>query len=174
MAASMLEAAAVPRPASNFTITLAGGRAPIQLSQYRGKVIAVEFILTYCSHCQRASRTAEVLYKEFGGQGFQVVAAAINPGGDVVAYSREHQISFPVGTASQETCLSFMQHPMGARLLMPQMAIIDRNFNIVEQHSGDDTAFFGDQEEANLRAVVQRLLKPAGAAPKAAPAKKRT
>jgi hypothetical protein len=165
-------AADIPRDAPDLVVTMPNGRAPIRLSQYKGKVIAVEFILTTCSHCQRASRTSEILYRELGPKGFQVIGAAINPGGDVVAYQRDFNLTFPVGTASQDTCLWFMQHPAMLRLLMPQAAFVDRNFKIVAQHAGD-SPFFGDAEEKNMRELVTKLLGPgAGAAPaKKAPAK---
>jgi thiol-disulfide isomerase/thioredoxin len=138
------------------------GRAPIKLSQYKGKVIALEFILTYCSHCQRASRTSDIIYREYGPKGFQVIAAAINPGGDTVAYARDLNLTFPVGSVSQETCTTFMQHPAMLRLLMPQMAFIDRNFKVAAQYSGD-APFFGETEEKNMRELLDKLLKPAGA-----------
>ena len=163
-ASGLLEAATVPRQAPDILITMPNSLPPLRLSQFKGKVIAVEFILTYCSHCQRASRTTELVYRDYAGQGFQAVAAAINPGGDVVGYKRDHNVTFPVGSVSQDTCMFFMQHMPMARLLLPQVAFVDRNFNIVEQHTGDDAAFFGEAEEKNLRAVVERLLK-APAAP---------
>lgn len=158
-ASGLLEGATVPRQAPDILITMPNSLPPLRLSQFKGKVIAVEFILTYCSHCQRASKTTELIYRDYAGQGFQAVAAAINPGGDVVGYKRDHNVTFPVGSVSQDTCMFFMQHLPMSRLLLPQVAFVDRNFNIVEQHTGDDTAFFGEAEEKNLRAVVERLLK---------------
>ncbi|MBL8177502.1 MAG: TlpA family protein disulfide reductase [Bryobacterales bacterium] len=171
--AGFLQAATLPRPAPDIAINMPNSLPPIRLSQYKGKVIAVEFLLTYCSHCQRASRIAELVYRDYAGQGLMVVGAAINPGGDVAGYKRDHNLSFPVGLVTQDTCMFFMQHLPMARLLFPQVAFIDRNFNIVAQHSGDDAAFFGESEEKNLRALVERLMK-APTAPKKAAAKKKT
>ena len=45
-------AADTARPSPPFTI-LRPGAAPIQLSQYRGKIVALAFIQTTCSHCQQ-------------------------------------------------------------------------------------------------------------------------
>lgn len=170
-AARLLEAATIPRPAPDIVVNMPNSLPPVRLSQFKGKVIAVEFLLTYCSHCQRASRTTELVYRDYAGQGFMAIGAAINPGGDVVGYRRDHNVTFPVGSVSQDTCLFFMQHLPMARLLLPQVAFVDRNFNIVEQHGGDDAAFFGEAEEKNLRNVVERLLKAPAAAK--APSKKK-
>ena len=158
-AGHLLEGATIPRPAPDIAINMPNGLPAVRLSQYKGKIIALEFILTYCSHCQRASKNTELIYRDYAGQGFVALAAAINPGGDVVGYKRDHNISFPVGSVSQDTCMFFMQHMPMSRLLLPQVAFIDRNFNVVEQHSGEDAAFFGEAEEKNMRAVVERLLK---------------
>lgn len=167
-AVGALEGATLPRPAPDLAIEMPHGRPPLKLSTFKGKVIAVEFVLTYCSHCQRASRVTELLYREYGSKGFQPVAAAIDPTGDPVAYARDHNLSFPVGRIKQEQCMEFLQHPMMLRLLMPQIAFIDRNFMIVAQYGGD-SPFFGDNEEKNMREQVEKLLKPA-----ATPARKTT
>lgn len=170
---SLLVAADLPRDAPDLVVMMPGGRSPIRLSQFKGKVVAVEFLLTYCSHCQRASRTSEILYRELGPKGFQVIGAAINPGGDVLAYQRDFGLTFPVGTVTQDTCLWFLQHPAMLRLLMPQAAFIDRNFKIVQQYAGDNP-FFGESEEKNMRDLVTKLLaQGAGAPAKKAPAKKK-
>lgn len=169
-AGTLLQAADIPRDAPDLVISMPNGRAPMKLSQFKGKVIGLEFILTYCSHCQRASRTSDIIYREYGPKGFQPIAAAINPGADTMAYVRDLNLTFPVGTVSQEACTSFMQHPAMLRLLMPQMAFIDRNFKVTAQYSGD-APFFGETEEKNMRDLLDKLLKPAGGA---APAKKAT
>src|SRR5437868_4042384 len=85
-AAGVLRGADLPRPALNLAINMPNGMPPLQLSKFKGKVVALEFLLTYCSHCQRASRTTEIMYQEFGSKGFVPLGAAINPGGDVVGY----------------------------------------------------------------------------------------
>ncbi|HUQ95194.1 MAG TPA: TlpA disulfide reductase family protein [Bryobacteraceae bacterium] len=159
-AVGLLHGATLPRPASNLVIHMPNGRAPLQLSQFRGKVIAVEFLLTYCSHCQRASRTTDLIYRDLGAKGFVPVGAAINPGGDVTGYVRDHNITFQVGSVPQESCMSFLQIPPMGKMMMPQVAFIDRSFNIVAQHSGDEP-FFGENEEKNMRDLIENLLKPA-------------
>ena len=57
-------AADTARPSPPFTI-LRPGAAPIQLSQYRGKVVALAFIQTTCSHCQQLTTILNLLAKEY-------------------------------------------------------------------------------------------------------------
>ncbi len=162
--AGLLHGANVPRPAPELVIRMTNNRPPILLSSFKGKVIAIEFLLTYCSHCQKASRITEMIYREYGAKGFMALGAAIDPTGDPDAYARDQGLTFPVGKVAHEVCLQFMQHSVMQRLLMPQAAFIDRNLQIVEQHGGD-SFFFGENEEKHLRDLVSKLVTPPGQAP---------
>ena len=47
---------------------------------------------------------------------------------------------------------------------MPMLAFIDRQFTIRAQHEGGESAFFDEpQQEANLRAQIEMLLKDSAA-----------
>src|SRR5664279_4554364 len=69
--------APVPRKAPEVTIRLNGGEQ-LLLSSLRGKIVALEFLLTTCPHCQRCSGILQKMYEEFGPKGFQPIGAAIN------------------------------------------------------------------------------------------------
>ncbi len=98
------------------------------LSQYRGKVIALEFISTTCPHCQAASRLMTKLQEEYGSRGFQALDVAINTTDDQVveAFSRNFQVGFPVGYAPQDQMMAFMGFSMADRTVVPQLILIDR------------------------------------------------
>lgn len=162
-----LHAIDLPRACPDFAVTMPDGKQ-VKLSSFQGKVIAVEFLLTYCSHCQRASRTSDIVYRELGARGFQPIGIAIDPAGDPVAYSRNLNLSFPVGKCAQTDAMNFLQLTPSSRMMMPQVCFVDRRFTIREQYSGDNP-FFGEMEEKNIRDLVGKLLAEGGA--KAAPAK---
>jgi thiol-disulfide isomerase/thioredoxin len=125
------------------------------------------FVHTTCVHCQKASMTFENLYKELGPKGFQPVDIAFNENAPqlVPDFVRQLGLTFPVGTASRDQVLSFLQLSLVQPFSVPQIAIIDRKGMIRAQFVGDDLA--------NLRPQVESLLKePAGAA-KRAPSKAR-
>jgi len=71
-------AADTPRQSPDFAVNMNDG-SQIHLSQYQGKVVVLAFILTYCSHCQFTAQILSRLQKEYGPQGLQVVASAIDP-----------------------------------------------------------------------------------------------
>src|SRR5207244_9014101 len=60
------------------------GKGPQLLSQYRGRVIALEFIFTTCRHCQAASRVMSKFQQEYGARGLQVLDIAVNPNADLL------------------------------------------------------------------------------------------
>jgi len=158
-----LRGADVPRPAPEMTIPLANGRQ-IRLSDFKGKVVALEFLLTTCPGCQRCSQTIEKLYKEYGPRGFQPLAVAINDMAQLLVqdYMRQYQITYPVGYASRDAAINFLQHPVMLTLMMPQLVFIDKTGTIRGQYPGTDKFFL--DEEKNIRDMLEMLLKetPAG------------
>lgn len=167
----LLHGADLPRPCPDITFNLASGRK-LSLSSFRGKVLAVEFILTTCSHCQRASRSSEMVYRQLGPKGFQPVGIAINVGANVGSYARDLQLSFPIGWVRQEDALSFLQLSVTSRMMMPQICFVDKTFAIRHQYSGDHP-FFGDAEEKNIYSLVDGLLTEGTTPKKAVPAAKK-
>ena len=164
--AAPLAGANLPRPAPDFTINLANGKQ-IQLSQYRGKVVLLAFILTTCSHCQRTTGYLNKLQGEFGPRGFQVIESAIeeNARSNVPAFAQQYQTPFPVGyNTNTLQVLDFLQHPTMMIPHMPLLAFIDRQGVIRAQHEGNEEPFFGPEHEQYLRNQIEALLKE-GAAP---------
>ena len=72
-------AASVPRPSPNL-IFQRGGAPPFQLSQLRGKVIALAIINTTCSHCQELTVLLKAIQKDYAARNVQVVAVAFEEG----------------------------------------------------------------------------------------------
>jgi len=159
---SLARAATIPRHSPEFAVNQNNGRQ-ILLSSYKGKVVALIFILTYCPHCQKTVGMLSKLQEEYASRGFQVLASAIE---DMAAmavpdFIKRYNPPFPVGFNDRNSVLDYLQHPVMNRLLMPQLAFIDKTFTIRSQYAGDDK-FFGDDQEKNLRAQVEALLKEGG------------
>ena len=163
MASGLAHAADVPRPAGEFTINTTDGKG-ILLSQYKGKVCAVIFILTYCPHCQKTVGFLTTMQNEYGPRGFQVLASAIDPMANmkVADFIKNFHPSFPVGFNERDPVLEFLQHPAMFKLMMPQLAFIDRKGTMRAQYAGDDK-FFGEDQEKNIRDEIETLLKEGSA-----------
>ena len=161
LAAPAIRAANIPRPAPDFAINLPTGQ-PITLAQYKGKVVALAFILTACPDCQRTVRILIRDQNEFGPRGFQVLASAIEDKArmDVPGFVRQFNPPFPVGYNQQRAALDFMQHPPMVGPVMPLLVFIDRDGVIRAQYEGYEPFLAPDQVEKNLRAKILGLLNP--------------
>ena len=173
-AVSLAQAANIPRPAPEFVIRLADD-SQILLSQMRGKVVVMEFLLTTCPHCKVASKVLTKLQKEWGPRGLQCAGVAIDPMAKMLlpGFIAENGVSYPVGYSEYNTAVAFLQHPVMLRMLVPQVLIIDRKGIIRAHRGGEDDEFFKDEEKV-LRTIIEPLLheRAAPAAKKSAAQKK--
>src|SRR3954469_10565844 len=121
-----LQGGPILRKAPELAFTVPGQGQKL-LSQYRGKVVALEFIFTTCPHCQAASKVMSRFQREYGPQGFQAIDIAVNDNADLLVenFVKEYQVAFPVGWMSKDQMLSFMGFKDG-RFVVPQMVLIDR------------------------------------------------
>lgn len=155
----------LPRKAPELAFTVPGHGDEL-LSQSRGKVVALEFILTTCPHCQAASKVMSQLQRDYGSRGFQALDIAINGLDEsrtpeqanqiVQAFASTFQTAFPVGWTPREQMLAFTGFSVMNRFVVPQLVLIDRKGMIRYQ-----TPPLGDEhsmQEATIRQRVEELL----------------
>jgi len=165
----LLPAAEVPRQSPEYAFTLAGGKQDL-LSNYKGKVVILEFLFTTCPHCQKSAMILSKLQREYAMRGLQVLGVAINPDPDLAGFAKQYASAFPVGAGTRDSALNFLQQSvMATNFYVPQMVFIDKKGVIRGQYSGTDP-FLGDQQENNMRGLINQLLAEPGGA-KTAPAK---
>jgi thiol-disulfide isomerase/thioredoxin len=161
---SSIFAAEIPRPASDIAIKMPDGKQK-SVSEYRGNVLCLAFILTTCSHCQKAVQDLTAVEKELGSKGFRVLAAAINEDANVPQFMQEFKPSFPVGVSTREVAGQSMKFSPGDRAFMPFLLFIDRKGIVRAQYTGADEAFFNDGQK-NIREEAEKLLGASAAAGK--------
>lgn len=173
LASAVCLAADVPRQSPEFVIPLAS-KQQLLLTQYRGKVVVLEFLLTTCPHCQFTARTLEKLYKEYAPQGLQVLGVATNEMAALLVpdFVKNNGITFPVGTATRDQSYGYLQYPMMKQMFMPQVVFIDRKGVIRAQYAGEDKFFTETDQENNLRQEILKYVKGTSASKaKSAPQK---
>jgi thiol-disulfide isomerase/thioredoxin len=169
-------AAPVPRPSKEFAVATPQGQQ-ILLSSLKGKVAVVQFLFTWCPHCQAFSKVLTQLNTEYGPRGFQALGVAFNDQPDnpedkiplkdkVVAYAKENA-GFPVGVSNRTAVLSYLGISELERIGVPQIVIIDRKGVIREQSTSQGGGPLGDP--AHLKPLIESLL--AEGAPAKGPAK---
>ena len=154
-------------PELAFTVS---GQGQKLLSQYRGKVVALEFIFTTCPHCQAASKVMSGFQRQYGPQGFQALDIAVNENADLLVenFVKDYQVAFPVGWMSRDQMLSFMGFKDG-RFVVPQMVLIDRKGYIRYQTPAlENEDWVKLMKEDNIKQHIEELLGAGNAAVKRA------
>jgi thiol-disulfide isomerase/thioredoxin len=156
----------IPRPAPPLDFVDSAGKH-IVLSNYKGKVVVVQFLLTTCPHCQAYSQLLTKLQAEYGPKGFQALGAAVNEATPEMAkdYQAKYAQGFPVGPIQREPLNVFMGLSVMDRPGFPQIAVVDRKGQIREQSLTDINARQPLQDEPHLRALVEKLLAESAGAP---------
>ena len=164
LAAAMAVAAEIPRPSPDFAINMNGGQQ-IDVSQYKGKVCVLAFILTTCPHCQKTIGYLSGMQKEYGPRGLQVLASATETMAsmNVPDFIKQFQPPFPVGSNLLTDAQAYLQRSTMFVMYMPQLVFIDRQGTIRAEYGGDDK-FFAEDQEKHIREQIEALLKESPAA----------
>jgi thiol-disulfide isomerase/thioredoxin len=149
-----------PRKPPLFSI-LRPDAAPLPLSQYRGKVVALTFISEVCSHCQALTLQLNALAREFEPRGVQFLECAINDGAaeGLKEFTMKFQPAFPVGWATRDAMMSYLGlSPMDMNaMFVPRMVFLNR-LGVVRDNFDPGSEFY-QNPPANIRAELEKLLK---------------
>jgi hypothetical protein len=160
MSALTALAAEPPRPSPPLAIERLNAPT-LQLSQYRGKVVALALIFTTCSHCQDLTRLLVSLSREYALRGVQVVECAFNDDAKqtMAGFLQQFQPPFPVGWTTHAAAMAYLQRTIldTRPLYVPHMVFLDRRGIIRADYPGESD-FFKDQA-TNIRAELEKLLK---------------
>ncbi len=172
---SVAAAAQTPRPSPPFAI-LRAGAPQIQLSQYRGKVVALAFIHTTCPHCQDLTRVLSEIAKVYQPRGVQFLECAFNADAATLVpiFVQQYQPPFPVGYSNDGAVRVYLQYPIfdtAKPFYVPHMVFLDRKGMIRDDYPGE-SGFF-QNPVANIRAELEKLLAPETPAKKAEPTAKK-
>jgi len=155
---SKYEPLTVGKPAPDFALPDLDERT-IRLSEYRGKVVFLNFWATWCKPCREEMPSMEVLYKTFEQDGLVVLAVSIDrvtTKKDIPPYVKALNLSFPILVDS------WGQTDQRYKLLgVPETYIIDQRGILREKVIGPRDWTLLD----NLQ-VIRSLLKEGSQAPK--------
>ena len=82
--------------APDFTLSNPDGKK-LTLKNYRGKLVFLNFWATWCESCRAEMPAMERLYREFKGQGFEVLAVNVkDKRSDALAFVKKLKLSYPI------------------------------------------------------------------------------
>jgi peroxiredoxin len=148
----------VGKPSPALTIQRLSG-PPLQLSQYKGKVVALAFIDTNCPHCQNLTKLLNVIAKEYEPKGAQVLGCAFNDHVQdlLPQFLKQFQPTFPVGYCDRDAVMVYVQYSVLKPFYVPHMVFLDRRGVVRGDFAGESE--FMTQPDVNVRTELDQLLK---------------
>jgi len=81
----------------------------VRLSDYRGKVVMLNFWATWCPPCRKEIPDLIKLQRDYGSRGLQVIGVTYPPEdlAEVRQFVREAKVNYPIALGSKETRMLF-------------------------------------------------------------------
>jgi thiol-disulfide isomerase/thioredoxin len=112
---------------------------PQTLSQWRGKVLVVNFWATWCSPCRVEIPGFIELHRELADQGVQFVGIAIDQSAKVNDFARELGVNYPL-LIGEDSALE-LQRQLGDQAgVLPFTVVLDSSGRLVTRHQGGMSA----------------------------------
>jgi thiol-disulfide isomerase/thioredoxin len=119
--------------APEFSLTDITGN-PLKLSDFRGKVVMLDFWATWCGPCREEIPEIVKLQQHYGSQGFAVVGISMDDSSqsdEVVDYYKQLQMNYPVAIGNDR-----LSDLYGGVIGLPTTFMIGRDGRIYAKHVG--------------------------------------
>ena len=131
------------KAAPNWTLKTPEGK-PVSLSNFKGKVVLLDFWGTWCAPCLRAMPTIQALYDQYKAQGLEVVGIAVKdrPGAPE-KYMKKKGYTYRLALNGIKVAREYKV------AMFPTVYIIDRNGNVNFAKAG---------ASKNLKEVLRKAI----------------
>ncbi len=119
--------------APDFALKSVDGKI-VKLSDFRGKVVILDFWATWCGPCKRGIPDLIALKKEFGNKGVEIIGISVDQGNyieQVNPFVKDMKINYPVVYADSKVASNY-----GGVESIPTTFVIDKKGNIVSSYVG--------------------------------------
>lgn len=103
----------------------------VQLSDFKGKVIILDFFATWCPPCRQEIPDFIALQKEYADQGFAMIGVSLTPSDDVKPFAEKLGINYTILIGDDKSNAAY-----GPIRSIPTTFIIDKEFNIAKKYIG--------------------------------------
>ena len=141
--------AAVDPPAPAFSLPARGGTT-IDLAQYKGQVVMINFWASWCVPCRQEMPLLDSIYKKYKPLGFTLLSVNVEPEQkDAENFLKQTPVTFPV-VFDAKSKVSGLYNVQG----MPTTVFVDKKGNVRLMHvsykTGDENLYM-DQIRSLLR-----------------------
>lgn len=154
-AAQLLHAPKAPDGTGSGFIDLSGtdleGK-PRQLSEWRGKVIVLNFWATWCPPCKEEIPLFIATQNRLGASGLQIIGVAIDQAPEVAAYQKQASINYPILIGDTHV-YKVMEAYGNTRAGLPFSVVIDREGLVRQRKLG---AFRGTELDDALGPLLEK------------------
>lgn len=128
------EASTARKPAPDWQLNEPNGKT-VKFSDFRGKVVILDFWATWCAPCRVEIPNFVDLQKQYGDKGLRVVGVSLDEQGPEVVkkFVRQFGVTYPIVMGNQKVAEAY-----GGIDAIPTTFVIDRHGRIVNQHMGYD------------------------------------
>ena len=121
-----------------------------RLSQWKGKVIVVNFWATWCDPCREEMPRFVKLQSEYGARGLQFVGIAVDQADKVAQFSTEIKLNYPalIGGYGAIELSRTLGNSVGA---LPFTVVLNRAGDVVYSQ-------LGPVKDPELRSLITQLL----------------
>lgn len=117
---------------------------PLRLSDYRGKVVLLDFWATWCDPCREETPHFVELQRQYGDRGLQIIGVSMDDTSKPVReFYRQFHVNYPLVMGDAKTGEAY-----GGVLGLPIAFLLDREGRIVSKHIGPTKAETFDREIA--------------------------
>ena len=138
---------ASPQTAPPWELKSLEGKA-VKLSDFKGKVVVLNFWATWCPPCREEIPDLVSLQKQYAAQGLVVLGISMDAGGParVASFAKKYEINYPVVMGDERVSAAY-----GGIEALPTTFIIDRKGNVVD-------GLQGATDRAGLEAKIKPVL----------------
>ncbi|MEO7724373.1 MAG: TlpA disulfide reductase family protein [Chthoniobacterales bacterium] len=106
---------------------------PVKLSDFKGKVVLLNFWATWCPPCREEIPDLVSLQRQYAARGLVVLGISMDEGGParVASFAKRFEITYPIVMGDEKTSAAY-----GGIQVLPTTFIIDRKGNVVDGLQG--------------------------------------
>ena len=136
------------KKAADFALTNLNGKV-VKLSDFKGKVVILDFWATHCPPCIQEIPDFIKLYNKYKDKGLVVIGISLDRGGveGVKRFCQSKGVNYPIVMANYEVTKNY-----GGIRFIPTTFVIDENGNIVKK-------FVGSTSMNTFENEIKKLLK---------------